>query len=109
MAYSATLDRTAPGMERGRGKSRKPPFLAAGGRLPASETLALGFARQGGQYRGCQAPDGGTARGCAIYDLPRNDPAPLRGIMLDPKLRGGFDGIFAPGKPYSASTPAVAR
>jgi hypothetical protein len=89
--------------------SRKPPFLAAAGRLPAEQTVSLTFARPGGRYWGCQSPTGDRSNGCTAYDMPVREPVAPRGIVLDPKLRGGFDGIYVPGKQYSASRPAIAR
>ncbi len=88
--------------------SAKPPFLAAGGRLPASETVSLSFMRPGGQYWGCAAPNGDASGGCKAYDMPSREPVVARGITLDPKLRGGFDGLYSVGGSYTASKPPAA-
>ncbi len=88
--------------------SRTPPFLAAAGHLPADRTVSLTFARPGGNYWGCAAPDGDGSSGCTSYQMPARQAVLPRGIVLDPKLRGGFDGIYSAGKPYSASRPAGA-
>lgn len=86
--------------------SSKPPFLAAAGHLPASQTVSLAFARPGGRYWGCTTPSGDASGGCKAYDMPAREPVVPRGITLDPALRSGFDGIYSPGRPYSASRPA---
>lgn len=88
--------------------SQTPPFLAAGGLLPAAHTVSLAFARPGGRYWGCHAADGDRARGCTAYDMPAREPVAARGILLDPSLRGGFDGVYSAGAPYTASTPVLA-
>jgi hypothetical protein len=87
--------------------SQTPPFLAAGGLLPQDATVSLAFARPGGQFWGCSAPNGGPPRGCTAYDMPPREPVQPRGIRLDPKLRGGFDGLYDAGNAYTASKPAV--
>ena len=87
--------------------SAKPPFLAAAGRLPTAETVSLSFRRPGGQYWGCASPTGDASDGCKAYDMPAREPAGVRGITLDTGLRGGFDGLYAPGRPYTASRPAL--
>lgn len=86
--------------------SQKPPFLAAGGMLPQQETVSLAFARPGGQYWGCRSPNG-DADGCKAYDMPVREPVRPRGIVLDPTLRGGFDGLYSSGGQYSSSLPAL--
>lgn len=87
--------------------SQSPPFLAAGGLLPAAHTVSLAFARPGGRYWGCHAADGDRTRGCTAYDMPVREPVAARGIRLDPSLRGGFDGVYSAGAAYTASTPAL--
>jgi hypothetical protein len=89
--------------------SRNPPFLAAGGLLPREQTISLTFARVGGQYWGCAAPDGDRSRGCTAYDMPVREPVAPRAILLDPKIRNGFDGIYHPGRQYTASRPALSK
>ena len=83
-----------------------PPFPAAGQLLPAERTIALAFARPGGQYWGCAAPNGDATRGCTAYDMPVREPVAPRGIRLDKTLRDGFDGVYLPGRSYTASRPA---
>lgn len=87
--------------------SQSPPFLAAGGLLPATHTVSLAFARPGGRYWGCHAPDGDRTRGCTAYDMPVREPVAPRGITLDPRLRGGFDGVYSAGSAYMASEPVA--
>lgn len=87
--------------------SQKPPFLAAAGNLPQEQTLSLSFARPGGAFWGCQDPAGDRSQGCKIYEMPAREPVAPRGIILDPALRGGFDGLYHPGKQYSASHSAA--
>lgn len=87
--------------------SRNPPFPAAAGHLPKDRTVSLTFARPGGLYWGCSAPDGSSPRGCAAYEMPAREPAAPRAIVLDPALRSGFDGLYHPGAPYTASRPAL--
>lgn len=89
--------------------SRSPPFLAAGGLLPAAHTISLAYARPGGQYWGCHAADGDRSRGCTAHDMPVREPAPSRGVRLDPALRSGFDGVYSHGGTYTASPPARPR
>ncbi len=86
--------------------SATPPFLAAAGRLPAGETVSLSFRRPGGQYWGCAAPTGDAGGGCKAYEMPPREPVLPRGITLDASLRGGFDGLYSPGRTYTASRPA---
>ncbi|MFC3711007.1 hypothetical protein ACFOMD_00400 [Sphingoaurantiacus capsulatus] len=88
--------------------SAKPPFLAAAGRLPAAETVSLSFMRPGGQFWGCASPTGDASGGCKAYDMPPREPVVPRGITLDPKLRGGFDGLYSVGGSYTASKPPSA-
>ena len=88
--------------------SQKPPFLAAGGLLPQDHTISITFARPGGQYWGCSAPEGDRTRGCTAYDMPVREPMAPRGIVMDKTLRGGFDGVYYSGKAYTASKPALA-
>ncbi|QPQ54610.1 hypothetical protein IC614_09770 [Allosphingosinicella flava] len=88
--------------------SQNPPFLAAGGILPPRETVSLAFARPGGQYWGCQSP-GGEANGCKAYDMAVREAVRPRGIVLDPALRGGFDGLYSTGGQYTASLPALSK
>ncbi|MDO9489595.1 MAG: hypothetical protein Q7J32_14560 [Sphingomonadaceae bacterium] len=83
-----------------------PPYPSAGKLLPGDRTLSLAFARPGGQYWGCSAPNGDTARGCTAYDMPSREPVAPRGIRLDKILREGFDGVYMPGQAYTASRPA---
>lgn len=85
--------------------SRTPPITSAGGLLPQDRVLSITFARPGGQYWGCSAPDGDAARGCTSYAMPVREPVAARGIIWDPKLRGGFDGVYSVGSAYTASTP----
>lgn len=87
--------------------SQTPPFLAAGGLLPAAHTVSLAFARPGGRYWGCHAADGDGTRGCTAYDMPAREAVVPRGIRLDPSLRGGFDGVYSVGTAYTASAPAL--
>ena len=87
--------------------SRTPPFAAAAGLLPQERTVTITFARPGGQYWGCSAPDGNREAGCTAYDMPVREPVASRGIVLDKTLRAGFDGIYHSGKAYSASRPAL--
>ena len=68
--------------------SQSPPFLAAGGLLPAAHTVSLAFARPGGRYWGCHAPNGDATRGCTAYEMPSREPVAARGVTLDPHLRG---------------------
>ncbi|HEY0928664.1 MAG TPA: hypothetical protein VGE27_01990 [Gemmatimonas sp.] len=86
--------------------SQNPPFPATGQLLTDGETIALTFARPGGQYWGCSAPNGDRSAGCIAYDMPAREPVPARGIVLDRTLRDGFEGVFSAGKPYTASRPA---
>lgn len=86
--------------------SQNPPFPSAGQLLPDGETIALAFARPGGQYWGCQAPNGDRSAGCTAYDMPPRQPVTPRGIVLDRALREGFEGAFSTGGPYTASRPA---
>jgi len=88
--------------------SRTPPVLSAAGRLPAPQTLSLTFARPGGRFWGCQAANGAPSDGCKAYEMPAREPVRPRGIVLDPGYRGGFDGFYSTGAPYSASQPARA-
>ena len=87
--------------------SYTPPFPAAGQLLPAERTVVLTFARPGGRYWGCAAPNGDASRGCTAYDMPPREPVAARGIRLDKSLREGFDGVYSPGGRYTASHPAV--
>jgi hypothetical protein len=84
-----------------------PPFASLGGLLPKDRTVALAFARLGGQYWGCHAPNGDPSRGCTAYDMPPREPVAERGIRMDATLREGFDGVYSPGVRYTASRPAV--
>jgi hypothetical protein len=86
--------------------SATPPFLAAAGHLPAQRTVSLAFARPGGSYWGCASPAGDGSGGCKAYAMPAREPLRPRGVTLDPTLRGGFDGVYSPGRPYAASRPA---
>jgi len=85
--------------------SAKPPFRAAAGALQASKVLSLAFARPGGEAWGCRAPEQGAAEVCKAWPLTAREPVQARGIVLDPKLRGGFDGVFHAGRVYTASPP----
>ena len=89
--------------------SRTPPITSAGGILPQDRTLSIAFARPGGQYWGCHAPNGDRTRGCTAYDMPPREPVAQRGIVWDSTLRGGFDGVYSVGSAYTASEPALAR
>ena len=86
--------------------SQNPPFPSTGQLLPDGETIALAFARPGGQYWGCHAPNGDRSAGCTAYDMPPRQPVSPRGIVLDRTLREGFEGVFSTGGPYTASRPA---
>lgn len=86
--------------------SYDPPFAAAGQLLPPERTVALTFARPGGRYWGCHAPNG-DSRGCTAYDMPPREPVAARGIRFDKSLREGFDGVYSAGGRYTASHPAV--
>lgn len=85
--------------------SYDPPFPGAGQLLPPDRTIALTFARPGGHYWGCHAPDGDRTRGCTAYEMPAREPIVPRGITLDRTLRDGFDGVYSPGRRYTASAP----
>lgn len=87
--------------------SYDPPFAAAGQLLPPERTVALTFARPGGQYWGCHAPNGDASHGCTAHDMPSREPVATRGIRLDRTLREGFDGVYSAGGRYTASHPAV--
>ena len=87
--------------------SYDPPFAAAGQLLPPERTVALTFARPGGRYWGCSAPNGDGSRGCTAYDMPPREPVAARGIRFDKSLRDGFDGVYSAGGRYTASHPAV--
>jgi hypothetical protein len=87
--------------------SYTPPFPSAGQLLPAERTIALSFARPGGRFWGCRPADGGASEGCKPYDMPAREPVAARGIVMDPSIREGFDGIYSAGARYSASKPAV--
>lgn len=86
-----------------------PPYPSAGRLLPGDRTVSLAFARPGGRYWGCAAPNGDAVRGCTAYDMPVREPVAPRAIRLDGALREGFDGVYAPGTAYTASRPARAR
>lgn len=83
-----------------------PPYPSAARLLPAERTVSLAFARPGGQYWGCAAPNGDGTRGCTAYDMPVREPVAARAITLDRGLREGFDGVYMPGQAYTASRPA---
>lgn len=87
--------------------SYTPPFDALGALLPRARTLTFAFARPGGGYWGCQAPDG-TREGCKPYIMPVREPVTPRGVRLDSAAREGFDGIYSAGSAYRASRPARA-
>lgn len=87
--------------------SYAPRFDALAGLLPKARTRSFAFARPGGAYWGCQAPDG-QRDGCKAYAMPVREPVPPRGVRLDPAAREGFDGIYSAGAAYSASRPARA-
>lgn len=83
-----------------------PPFRSAAQALPASQTLSLAFARPGGEYWTCRAPEGGGAAECKAWPMPVREAVSPRGVRLDASAREGFDGAFSPGKTYTASPPA---
>ena len=83
-----------------------PAFRSAAQALPASQTLSLFFARPGGEYWTCRAPDGGGETECRAWPMPVREPVGSRGVRLTPDARQGFDGIFSAGRPYTASPPA---
>lgn len=86
--------------------SQTPPFPSTGQILPDAETVALTFARPGGMFWGCRAPNGDASAGCTAYEMPAREPVSARGIVLDRTLREGFEGVFSAGRPYTASRPA---
>lgn len=86
--------------------SQSPPFPSTGQLLPEGETIALAFARPGGQYWGCVTPAGATQEECRAHDMPARQPVSPRGIVLDATLRDGFEGVFSAGRSYTASRPA---
>jgi len=81
-------------------------FPSAAGHLPQDRTISLSFAQPGGRHWGCYAPNGDTSNGCTAYDMPARQLVAPRGIVLDPKIRSGFDGVYHPGSQYTASRPA---
>ncbi|MDG2532279.1 hypothetical protein P6144_01340 [Sphingomonas sp. HITSZ_GF] len=85
--------------------SYTPPFPALGGLLPRDRSLVLAFARPGGSYWGCAAPDG-TRDGCKPYAMPVREPVAPRGVRADPGLRAGYDGVYSAGAQYTPSRPA---
>lgn len=85
--------------------SAKPPFRSAAQSLPASKLLSLAFARPGGAAWGCRT-EPGAAEVCQAWEMPVREPVAARGVVLDSRLRAGFDGVFHAGRPYTASPPA---
>lgn len=73
--------------------------LPAAGHLPATDTLTLHFAQQGGERWGCQ-DQCGLQTTAAAYD-PQ-----ARGIILGPVREAAYDGVLAVG-PTTASPPAA--
>ncbi|NBB63291.1 hypothetical protein GVN18_28900 [Pseudomonas sp. ODNR1LW] len=72
--------------------------LPAIAHLPASETLTLKIAQQGGAHWGCSVDS------CGIQpSMVSDDPAP-RGIRLEQTDDGAYDGVLALG-PWTASPP----
>ncbi|MBL0939321.1 MAG: hypothetical protein IBJ03_10515 [Gemmatimonadaceae bacterium] len=86
--------------------SQNPPFPSTGQLITDGETIALAFARPGGQFFGCRAPNGDATAGCTAYDMPAREPVRARGIVLDGTLREGFEGVYSSGAAYTASRPA---
>lgn len=84
-----------------------PAFPSAVQWLPRANSVSLTFARPGGHYWGCHAPNGEASKGCTTYTMPVREPVAERGLTFDPELRSGFDGVYSPGRAYTASKPAV--
>lgn len=101
-----TLALTGTGHADRTGWNGPPPFRSAAQALPASQTLSLAFARPGGEYWTCRAPEGGGATECKAWPMLVREPVSPRGVRLDASAREGFDGAFSPGKTYTASPPA---
>lgn len=85
--------------------SYTPNFDALGGLLPKNRSLSFAFARPGGNYWGCHAPDG-KRDGCKPYAMSVREPVTPRGLRLDPTAREGFDGVYSSGSAYTPSRPA---
>lgn len=86
--------------------ARKIPFQAwpqvgtpAAGHLPASDTLTLHFAQQGGESWDCEDLCG-RHRTAGVYN------ADARGVILEPFGEGAYDGVLAVGQ-TTASPPAA--
>lgn len=86
--------------------ARKIPFQAwpqvgtpAAGHLPASDTLTLHFAQQGGESWGCEDLCG-RHRTAGVYN------ADARGVIFEPFGEGAYDGVLAVGR-TTASPPAA--
>lgn len=85
--------------------SFNPPFLAMSQHLPADRTVAVTYARGGGEIWACRAPAAGAPEECKTWPSTARDPISERGLILDTS-REGFDAIVSAGKPFSASPPA---
>jgi hypothetical protein len=71
--------------------------LPAAGHLPASDTLTLRVAQQGGEAWNCQ-------QDCGVHPARDVDDVSLRGVLLQPDADGAYDGVLALG-PSTASPP----
>lgn len=71
--------------------------LPAAGHLPATETLTLNVAQQGGEAWNCQ-------RECDAHSSIARYDAEARGVILEPAQDGAYDGVLALG-PSTASPP----
>lgn len=74
--------------------------LPAAGHLPATDTLTLHFAQQGGERWGCGQDDCGEQAMTEVYDTD------ARGFILMPIKDGAYDGVLAVGR-VTASPPAA--
>lgn len=86
--------------------SQQPPFPSTGQLMRDGVTVALTFARPGGQFFGCRAPTPESPTECTVQDMPSREPLRARGIVLDASLREGFEGVFSSGTRWTASGPA---
>ena len=72
--------------------------LPAAAHLPASETLTIKVAQQGGTHWGC------STENCGVQpSMTSEDPGP-RGIFLNRTDNGAYDGVLSLG-PWTASPP----
>lgn len=71
-------------------------------RLPPDSTVALAPMVSGGEAWGCR----GVPPSCGSQPLPVRRAVSPRAIVMDPRLRAGFDGGYSVGAPFTAAAPA---